>query len=527
MKGWKPWAALVAIVAIGLGVGRWIGNSATGTVDPELPPVTKLRAPKTERDSVIRTPKTSERPPSQPKFDREASELGALPGQRTITFRDAESMRRFLEAIAGKGIAVLGSIDALNTLRVGFLNADELAALLDGTEDTGFIFPVYVPGGGSIQDGAIGFGDQFLRWLGVEGETMGLGKGLKIAVLDTGIAANGQFTNKVISTNYVELPDNPADQNGHGTAVASLIASELGLAPDATLLSYRIADDGGSSDTFVLAQAIIAATDAGADLINISLGSMSRSAILENAVNYAAEAGVLIVASAGNDGFNRIAYPAGYDQVIGVGAVDAKGEHLLFSNSGDVSIVAPGLALTSAWPDDQTINFTGTSASSPVVTGAIAAVMTQFRVPAATAWQMLVDSANEAGPPGDDSSYGAGVLNVGRTFDSKTTGITDLALASNYVTTDAQGQTVLQVTVENRGTSRIINAPVSVTTPAGSTQLNVTTLSPGEIQTFNLPLTLGSEEIQIDSVVKVSGGGTDANPANNRRVDVVVPAEDP
>lgn len=526
MKPGTRWILLALVVAVGIGVGRWLADSATEGDQPKVSKLTKRpeRPPSPERPFGGKLNERSER---GYRADQAALENGALPNQRLLSFSSRAALEAFLKSIEGKGFVVLGSIDALNMLRIGFLDDEALSALLGDDVESEFIFPALIPGNGTVQEGAVGFGSQFLRWLGAEGDRSGWGQGLRIAVLDTGVGTSDQFGNAIVRKELVDLPDNPGDQNGHGTAVASIIASELGLAPDATILSYRVADDTGSSNTFLIAQAIIEAVDSGADLINISMGSRSHSSALQRAVDYASESGVVIVASTGNEGYESVAYPAAYEGVVGVGAVDARGELLDFSNRGDVDLVAPGLALTSAWTGNQQVSFSGTSASAPVVTGSIAAVMSSQQVNASTALSILTLQANEAGAPGYDPGYGAGFVDLGRVQRASGSDYTDVAIASNHFTNSDQGHPIVQVTIENRGNTQIINAPVSVSTPSGLQQMNVTSLLPGKTQTFNIPLPATTEGVRIESSVRVSNGGADQNVSNNSRVDVQAPAEDP
>lgn len=527
MSRWKFWSLLLVVIAAGLMVGNRLGQRASETEDRQVSESSDLRPSRPLDDPAPPAPRMGERdrPPSD--LTEGGIPAGAMPGQRTVTFSSAEAMRRFIASLEGTGIFVMGSIDALNTLRLGIKDPSELASLLDGSEEIGFIFPAEIPGQGSVQPGAVGFGSNYLAWLGATGDRTAWGGSVQVAVLDTGVVAGTPFANRVINNNLVPLPDDPSAINGHGTAVASLIAGEDGLAPNASILSYRIASDDGSSDTFLIAEAVLSATDAGADIINISLGSNGESLMLERAIDYATNAGVVVVASAGNSGVDYLFYPAAYDNVIGVGAVDARGEHLDFSNTGNPSIVAPGLGLTSSIGESGQMSFSGTSASSPVVAGAIAAVMTEQTTNATGAWQQIESYANEGGAPGFDPAYGAGILDVGRVLNSDTPGVSDVALASNYVTTNAQGNTVVQVTVENRGTAPVVNAPVTVNTPLGSNQLNITTLAPGDIQTFELPIGTIDDSVRIESSVGLAEGVTDQNPANNLRVDVVVSQESP
>ena len=523
MKRWTWWALTMAMIAIGF-LGMWqLSREAPHSKEGSASSPAPVTPSWTREGNSFPWRELS--PVDVDQSKRRAVPLGAIGGQRTVTFASEEAMRAFLASIGGTGIRVIGSIDSLNTLRLSLSNASELDGLLDGSEEIGFIFPAVIPGQGSIQEGAVAFGNRYLPWLGAEGERGTWGTDVAVAVLDTGVAQGAPFANTVIHNHFIELPGNPADMNRHGTAVASLIAGEGGLAPNATILSYRVAGDDGMSDTFLIAQAVLEATNAGADIINISMGSNGSSRILEEAVQQASQAGVVVVASAGNSGVDYLFYPAAYPEVVGVGAIDARGEHLDFSNTGDPSIVAPGLGLTSSIGATDRISFSGTSASSPVVAGAIAATMTLMTVDASSAWQQVALNANEAGAPGVDPAYGSGILDVGRIIDSGVSGINDVALASNHVTVNSSGFTVLQVTVENRGTESVINAPVSVTTPFGNNDFNVASLAPGEIQTFELFINPINQPTRIQSSVGAGLGDADSNPENNVRVDLLTPVE--
>ncbi len=451
--------------------------------------------------------------------DSEASDAGALQNQRSLVFEDREALERFLAAAKGKGIAILGSIDRLNALHVGFLSLDELNALLDGTEDMDFIYPVNLPTPRTetAQEGVQGFGNSLLSWLGITGDNSSYGQGVKLVILDTGATQAGSN-----GVNLVPLPDDLTLQNGHGTAVWDLIAQ---IAPATDLNSIRVADDAGNSNSFLILQGIYAAMDAGADIINISMGSYGDSALLRQAVEAAQQAGIIIFASAGNEGYEQVAYPAGYPGVVSVGAVDARGEHLDFSNSGDVTLVAPGLDLITQWTGGQSVYFTGTSASAPIAAGTLAAAMSNgsTRISGSQAYDRLSDNFNDAGAPGYDPLYGSGIVDFGRFMIAGTPGISDAAIASNYVTTAANGQPQLLVTIQNRGTATLINAPVQIITSSGTTNVNVTTLQAGDITTFTVPLNVGSDGTSIRSSVQLSGGVSDLKPSNNVRSDVYDP----
>lgn len=107
---------------------------------------------------------------------------------------------------------------------------------------------------------------------------------------------------------------------------------------------------------------------------------------------------------------------------------------------------------------------------------------------------------------------------------SRTANVTDSAVASQWVTTNANGQQVLQVTVQNRGTNTLYNIPVQVTTPNGNASFNVGSLTSTAIQTFEVPIIVTDSSMTFQSSIGVPGGQSDANAANNRRKDVYTPA---
>ena len=163
----------------------------------------------------------------------------------------------------------------------------------------------------------------------------------------------------------------------HGTSVASLIAGQdervPGVSPDANILDIRVANDKGYSVTSVLSQGIVQATDLGAQVINISMGGYDDSQVLRDAVAYALQRNVIVLAAAGNDGLDVLAYPAAITGVLSVGAVDAKDIQAYFSNSGQgLTLVAPGVGLPVAWAADKMAIASGTSQAVAVASGGVA-----------------------------------------------------------------------------------------------------------------------------------------------------------
>ncbi len=520
------WVLLCLLFAAFMAGGYFLARNAGSASQTVSRPAAPSRDPFAGFDNTPRIPGSGERPDVKIRLDSDALEKGAIAGQRSIVFSDRESMERFLAKIKGKGFSMLGRIDALNALRIGFLSAADLAALLDGSEQTGFIFPVVVPElpDGTVQPGAIPLGNGLASWLGIAGyDRSAWGNGVLIAVLDTGVSPNSSVYARTRQISLVDLPSDLSTLNGHGTAVTSLINQ---VAPDADYISIRIADDAGISNSFLIAQGILAAVDGGAKIINISMGGDGYSAILESAVKYAQERGVVIFAAAGNKGIDQIAQPAALPGVIPVMSVDAVGDHLLFSNTGSTSAYsAPGYAVNAEGIDGGIVSFTGTSASTPIAVGTLAAVMSNNvnkSVSANQGVELINTNLNEAGAPGADVTYGGGLLDLGRVLQSSTAGIIDAAVASQWVVSGTNGLT-LQVTVQNQGTAPLFNLPLQVTTPAGTQSMNVGSLTAGKIQTFNIAVPATTSPVSFQSSIRVSNGQADVNPANNQRVDVYTP----
>ena len=172
--------------------------------------------------------------------------------------------------------------------------------------------------------------------IGAGGDRSDWGAGVKVAVLDSGVKDHDTFEG--VSIEHVKLVESGPEANGHGTSMASLIAGQeepaTGVAQGAKLLDVWVADEKGVSNTGLVAEGIMAAVDRGAKVINISLGSFGSSLVLQNAVQYAMNQGVVIVAAAGNEQLTQLAYPAGYPGVVSVGAVDSSGSRRIFRTRG-------------------------------------------------------------------------------------------------------------------------------------------------------------------------------------------------
>jgi hypothetical protein len=244
------------------------------------------------------------------------------------------------------------------------------------------------------------------------------GRGVTIAVLDGGVLNDAAFDSRLRQLDIGYGTIGGGTDSAHATSVAALAAGASadarGVAPAASLLSIRVTSADGSGDVFSVAHGIYTAVDAGAKIINVSLGGYATSGVLADAVDYALSANVAVVAAAGNDQAAQLVWPAAYPGVVSVGATDASGKQALFSNSGaSLQLTAPGYAIKTVGGGGARVFFSGTSASAPVVSGAIAAlVSTSPGLTALQAADLLATYSTDSGPSGPDPDYGRGTVNL-------------------------------------------------------------------------------------------------------------------
>jgi len=260
------------------------------------------------------------------------------------------------------------------------------------------------------------------------------GQGVTVAVVDTGIACydEGGFmkgtdlggTTCVDGYNFVGKNTIAADDQGHGTHVAGTIAQTTnngvgvaGLAFCAKLMPVKVLSSRGWGTMADVAEGIRWAADHGAQVINLSLGSSSKSPVVQKATDYAYAKGVVVVAAAGNSG-RSVGYPAAYPGVIAVSATDKNDAIAWFSSRGpEVAIAAPGVAVTQQTICENGKNkcevfgaFNGTSMASPHVAGAAAILVGQGITHPDSVKAALQATAS---PKEDKNLFGAGILESG------------------------------------------------------------------------------------------------------------------
>jgi subtilisin family serine protease len=252
-----------------------------------------------------------------------------------------------------------------------------------------------------------------------------------VAVLDTGVDLNHPDLkpNLLSEQGYDFLDDlpSPQDDESHGTAVAGIIGAVgnnregvAGIAWHVKLLPIKALNAQGRGPDSAMVKAILYAADNGARIINISSTGSRYSAALETAVQYAQDKGALVVAAAGNtgNGDNAVNYPAGFDGVLAVAAIDDHDQLASFSQRQPyVGLAAPGVDVPStAWAGAGRglyASQSGTSIAAPHVSGA-AAILWGLRPDLGADDIASALKANADKVAASDSGYGSGVLNVAR-----------------------------------------------------------------------------------------------------------------
>ncbi len=331
----------------------------------------------------------------------------------------------FKSAPAGREMALLGAtrgrvqkmfhLIPASTLEVPAADLEATLAILEADPSVLLVEPDAADLRISVQDTPWGVVAVQAPQVLADGDS---GAGVKVAVIDTGI----DYTHPDLAANYaggydfVNNDSLPFDDNGHGTHVSGTIAAinntigVIGVAPGAALYGVKVLDSQGRGSFSAFAQGLQWAVDNGIKLVNFSAGSSVDSFTMHLACDAAYQAGVSIIAAAGNDGTGSVSFPAAYDSVLSVGAIDFFNQRATFSNYGAaLDVVAPGIGVISTYPGGYAIG-DGTSMAAPHVTGVAALIIKGGVTAPAKIYSRLKSYALDLGAPGRDDFYGNGLV---------------------------------------------------------------------------------------------------------------------
>lgn len=250
-----------------------------------------------------------------------------------------------------------------------------------------------------------------------------------IAIIDTGIdythpdLDGGRY---IGGYDFINEDNDPMDDEGHGTHVAGIAAADTdngvgvaGLDWNSQFMAIKVLDAEGVGSDSDLAQGLVRAADQGVHVANLSLGGPFPSFTVEEAMQYAYDAGVVMACAVGNSHGYGVVYPAAYDQYcLGVAATDQSDERAAFSSYGpEVDVAAPGVAILSTTGGDY-VSWSGTSMATPHVAGLAALILA--RDPGLSVDQVFAairdsaDDVNAETHPGEDDDLGTGRINVHR-----------------------------------------------------------------------------------------------------------------
>ena len=281
------------------------------------------------------------------------------------------------------------------------------------------------------------------------------GQGIKVAVLDTGVADHADVSAVSLYGPGTE------DTHGHGTHVAGIIGAKangrqgVGIAPDVTLYSGNVLPGGTGTDADII-MAIKAAQEQNVDIINMSLGGLGYNDVFQQTVNAAYEQGIAIFAASGNDGGTNYTYPSCYDHVISVAATDAGNERAGFSNYGDkIDLSAPGVAIWSTSKNGTGYTrMSGTSMACPVAAGEAAVILSGSESVRGKTGKARVDALEnvmKSNAVGAGSGMGAGITQLPRVLKLSTAVTRPATPVISFAPDDKASAQAVEVSIQAQG----------------------------------------------------------------------------
>lgn len=254
------------------------------------------------------------------------------------------------------------------------------------------------------------------------------GKDSIIAVVDTGVSPHSELSGNLLKgKSFVDYTSNTSDDNGHGTHVAATISgTNVGIAPDTQILPVKVLDKEGSGSIESLIEALNWINSYNGrygkniTAVNMSLSADSNLSVrlidgLHRAIKKLVDNSVAVIVAAGNSSKAEIRYPAAYEEVICVGAVDINLKRAMFSTMGDhVDVCEIGVDVVSAWYKGGYAIMSGTSMATPIVSGIAALISSKYKqvfneyITEDYLWRSLKLNTKDLGIKGADREYGVG-----------------------------------------------------------------------------------------------------------------------
>jgi thermitase len=471
-------------------------------------------------------------------------------GRVLVEPRAGVSKAAFQATLTANGGRSVGTLRALNTHIVQLapgLSETAVAAKLSNHPNVKFAeVDAYVAPAGTVNDPL--FANQWhLAKIGAPTAwDMDTGVGVTIAILDTGVNAHPDLVpNLVAGWSAFDNTTNTQDLYGHGTGVAGAAAAEgnnaLGVASvayNAKIMPIRISDSTGVTSYSVVANALTWAADRGARVANISYSDMYKSSTVTNAANYFRSKGGSVVVAAGNNGIDE-GYGAS-DAFVVTSATDANDTIASWSSYGSmIDIAAPGVSVLTTSPSGSYEYWSGTSLSTPVVSGVLAMIYAAHPTyTPSQAESILFSTAVDLGVAGKDNRYGYGRVDaraalaaVGTPTPTDTTaptvaiaaptgGTVSGTLAVNVNASDNVGVTRVDLLVNGQVVASDASAPYafswnSASVPDGSATLSAKAVDAAGNSATSAAVTLNVANNVADTTAPTV---TFASPANGAKV---------
>ncbi len=383
--------------------------------------------------------------PSPTSSDNEGSQTepvfrsAYVSGEILVKFKPTVSRLGAQSTLVAQDLQVTGAVQSIDVLKVEVEPGEELETIAELQRDPNVLYaePNYIAFAFDTVPNDPQYGNQWglpkisapAAWDVTTG-----GSDVVIAVVDTGIdldhpdlSCSGKL---MTGYNFVSPGQPPDDDHGHGTHVAGIAAActnnatgVAGVAWGARLMPVKVLNSSGNGSYDDVAAGITYAADQGADVINLSLGGISSSSTLADAIEHAYDQGALVVAAAGNCAqggyqcnylYNPIMYPGAYSTTLAVAATDSNDNWATFSEHHPyVDVAAPGVSIYSTYRYGSYTYQNGTSMATPFVSGLAALIWSlDSGLPHDQVRNIVQTTADDLGTSGKDDYFGYGRINA-------------------------------------------------------------------------------------------------------------------